>query len=236
MNPVRLVLLPGMDGTGILFEPLLEALPPGVAARVVAFPSSEPQTYLELLPSVLASLEGDGASVLLGESFSGPLALMAAAEAPPGLRGVILGASFVRNPTRLPAWARVAARGPLFRLSGRFVKTGAIIGGDAPPSTLALLEEAHRAVSPGVMALRAREILAVDVREPLRRCPVPVFYLGAAGDRLVRRRSFEEIRRIRPDVVDRWVPGPHMILQARPKESAEAILHFLEALDTPAGR
>ena len=39
---MRLVLLPGMDGTGRLFGPLLAALPPGIDGEPVAYPRDEP--------------------------------------------------------------------------------------------------------------------------------------------------------------------------------------------------
>ena len=42
METIRLVLLPGMDGTGILFEPLLEILPSDLHAKVVSYPVNEP--------------------------------------------------------------------------------------------------------------------------------------------------------------------------------------------------
>jgi pimeloyl-ACP methyl ester carboxylesterase len=93
-----LVLLPGLDGTGILFKPLIAALPPEVSTVVVAYPGEQPLGYAELLPVVLAALPTEHAFVLLGESFSGPLAVMAAATRPPGLVGLVLCATFVQNP------------------------------------------------------------------------------------------------------------------------------------------
>ncbi|WP_457676365.1 hypothetical protein [Thiolapillus sp.] len=37
----HLVLLPGMDGSGLLFEPLLKAIPKGIAVRVISYPGNE---------------------------------------------------------------------------------------------------------------------------------------------------------------------------------------------------
>src|SRR5579863_3225723 len=97
---VKLILMPGMDGTGELFAPLLRALGTSVETSVVRYPPDEPLGYAELLPRVRAELPQSGPFVLLGESFSGPLAIMLAGEAPAGLRGVMLSASFATNPVR----------------------------------------------------------------------------------------------------------------------------------------
>jgi len=39
---MRLLLLPGTDGTGLLFEPLVKALPSCLTAHVVAYPPEQP--------------------------------------------------------------------------------------------------------------------------------------------------------------------------------------------------
>ena len=78
------VLLPGLDGTGKLFAELVKSLDPGVSAIVVAYPRDQPMGYEELdtlVMSVLNKLPPDQRYVLLGESFSGPLAIRIAARA-----------------------------------------------------------------------------------------------------------------------------------------------------------
>ncbi len=79
-EPVTLVLLPGLDGTGILFTPLVVALGNGRRVIVVTYPTSEKaQTYAKLHEVAGAALPPSGPLVLLGESFSGPLAISLAA-------------------------------------------------------------------------------------------------------------------------------------------------------------
>lgn len=62
------MLLPGMDGTGIFFEPLLRALPAELDAHVVAYPPAEPLGYDELLSVVESALPAEP-FVLMAESF-----------------------------------------------------------------------------------------------------------------------------------------------------------------------
>ncbi|HMA00429.1 MAG TPA: hypothetical protein VKP66_20995 [Steroidobacteraceae bacterium] len=80
-----LLLLPGLDGTGKLFAAFLRALGPGVESRVVEYSPDEPLGYEELELRVRAALPRDRPYVLLGESFSGPIAMRIAASAPAGL-------------------------------------------------------------------------------------------------------------------------------------------------------
>src|SRR5262245_59650840 len=93
-----LVLLPGMDGTGDLFAPLLTALPPSLPAKVVRYPTAEPLGYAQLDGVAKAALPPADDFVILGESFSGPLAISLAAEPPSNLKALVLCCSFARNP------------------------------------------------------------------------------------------------------------------------------------------
>ena len=78
-----LIVLPGMDATGTLHDGFINAMAArGIAASVIAYPHDRPLDYRQLLPFVQAALPRDVPFVLLGESFSGPLALAVAARAP----------------------------------------------------------------------------------------------------------------------------------------------------------
>jgi pimeloyl-ACP methyl ester carboxylesterase len=93
-----IALLPGLDGTGLLFGPALDACPDGVRPVVLPLPDLEARSYAELADHLAPRLPKDEPFLLLGESFSGPLALELAARRPDGLAGVVLVASFVTSP------------------------------------------------------------------------------------------------------------------------------------------
>lgn len=227
MEKLTLVLLPGMDGTGILFEPLLDVLPSSFQPHVVRYPSHEPLDYAALLELVLAALPRQGEFVLLGESFSGPLALMAAATAPPGLRAVCLCASFIRSPLWAPRLLRSFALPGLVRTVPFRAQVHAMFGSHATPALSDLLARALTLVTPAVMAARARAILAVDASAALRACAAPLLYLRAMQDRMVSERSSKLITELKPGARVIALPGPHLLLQARPREACEAIERFL---------
>lgn len=98
---LTLILLPGLDGTGRLFSRLAEQLPGELEPRVVALPTDRELGYAELVRHARDQLPQDRLFALLGESFSGPVALRLAAERPPGLVALVLVASFHRRPV---AW------------------------------------------------------------------------------------------------------------------------------------
>ena len=97
-----LVLLPGMDGTGKLFQPFQEALDGRFPTSAISYPKDQYLSYEELKARVAPVLPTGTSYVLLGESFSRPLAISIASSKPAGLRGVILCASFVSRPA--PRW------------------------------------------------------------------------------------------------------------------------------------
>jgi pimeloyl-ACP methyl ester carboxylesterase len=218
-----------MEGTGLLFQPLLGELPSRIQPAVVSYPNSDPRGYAELLPIVLDAVPKDGPFVLLGESFSGPLALFAAASRPPGLAGVILAVSFVQNPLPyLPALARFLARPKLFRLVPLLVELRGEAARGSNPALQRLVLRANRQPRPEVWAARANAILSVRAERALLDCAAPILYLRGESDLVVPARNSRRIRALRPDVEIVSLPGPHLLLQNNPARSAQAIASFVE--------
>ena len=103
---MKLVLLPGMDGTGDLFDPLLSALPEEIEPTVVSYPGSESLGYEELVGIAREAIPADEPYAILGESFSGPIAVSLAADAGTNLVALFLCCTFIRNPSKALAAMR----------------------------------------------------------------------------------------------------------------------------------
>ena len=86
---MKLVLIPGLDGTGDLFAPFVAALGE-VDTQVISYPPDRAMDYAEHEAHVRSLLPREGEYVLLAESFSGPVGIAIAASNPAGLRGLIL--------------------------------------------------------------------------------------------------------------------------------------------------
>jgi len=231
VRPITLVLLPGMHGTGSLFAPFLRELPDWVKPVVVSYPTDRPLDYTGHLDIVMAALPDDRPFVLLGESFSGPLALMAAARHPGGLRGVILCATFVTWPLTLAASvARLLVSLGLFRLKSRRLFVRLLLGRNATDELRALFSGALARLKPEVLDARARAVMDVDCTAALRECRVQLLTMVADNDRIVARRCAESIHRIRPDSEIAHFSAPHLILQCAPTAAVRDICRFMEAV------
>lgn len=229
-----LILLPGLDGTGRLFGPLLEILPDALDVKVIDFPMERHIPFTDLPDFVIPRLPHDRGLVLLGESYSGPLALKLAAHADLDVRGVILTATFARYPSTL--MARVSRFLPLTLLL-RLPVPGFLIkrycfGADDTARLRALLREVLRMNRPGVLARRARQGASLDVRPEARALRLPCLYIEATDDRLVPAKARQDLQLCMPRMRLQRIDGAHFILQARPRECRRAILSFMRELET----
>jgi pimeloyl-ACP methyl ester carboxylesterase len=224
----KALLLPGLDGSGRLFAPLLAAGPRGFVPEPLAYPTDQPLGYDELAGLVRPRLPR-GRFVLVAESFSGPLAVRLAAERPRGLVALVLAATFLHrplDPLLFPVSGLVGAR--LFGMPmPAAVVRHLVAGADAPDAIVAEVRRAIAAVSAEVLAHRSAEALRVDARGALAGVEVPILFLAPTRDRLIRRDAHEDLVAVRPDAEIVPVEAPHMILQRCPHACLAHVEEFL---------
>jgi pimeloyl-ACP methyl ester carboxylesterase len=224
---IPIVLLPGMDGTGIFFEDFAAALPPEFKPVVVAYPDDPSLGYLELEAIARAALPQNEPYLILGESFSGPIAISIAASNPPGLVGLVLCVTFARNPhPLLPLVTAILKPLPAWRLP-RFIQEPNIFGRFNSPYLRAKLRKVRSRVSQKTLKARLESVASIDVTEKLRRALVPILYLRANHDRVVSRASCDYIRNIHPSVEVAELDAPHLLLQTFPQAAKAAIEKFV---------
>lgn len=220
------VVLPGLDGTAALLEEFCSALSNlGVPARAITYPLDRPLGYSELEQVARAQLPPSESFVLLGESFSGPLAIRIAANPPPNLVGLVLSTTFAKAPVRglspLAPFVRFApTRPPMPLLSW------ALLGPWSTPQLQAHLSAALRSVHPAVLRTRAAAALRVDVSVLLASIRVPALQLVASQDRLLAASASEQFAAGLPSCQTITLPGPHLLLQAATQGAAQAVAEF----------
>jgi pimeloyl-[acyl-carrier protein] methyl ester esterase len=228
--PVQLVLLPGMDGTEVLFGPLLRNLPDWLRPTVVCYSTEGRNGYEDLLPKVLHVIDALPRCVVLGWSFSGPLALRVANQRPDRVRAVILCSTFVRAPLAWMPPLRALLRTPVVGAM-RFLRRLPLWLGRPPDDPLrrdkAIL---WQRVPARTLAARARAIAAVDARKDLRDCTRPILYLAASDDTVVPPANLAEVLRERPAVQVATIAGNHFALYANPEAAVTAIEPFVRSL------
>lgn len=225
--PVPLLLLPGLDGTEILLQPLVAALPAWIRPVVVTYPDEGPTGYADLLPCVAAAVNGLGEFVVLGWSFGGLLALQLAAARPDAVRGTILCSTFARAPRPWLARWRFATVAPVVFSIRALRRIRYWVPGFAPSELRRAKAETWRRVGAVALAARSRAILDIDVRAELAACRTPILYLAARGDEVVPQRNAEEILAGARASEIVAIEGSHMALFTHAREAAHVISRFV---------
>ncbi len=199
-------------------------------STIVSYPTDRPLGYSELREFVRSFLPTEEPFVLLGESFSGPIAISLASEQLPRLRAVVLVCSFAKLPG-LPlvgTLLRLASALPFWRAPTPLMAL-VLLGRFRSTPVKAALKRAIKPVTPAVWRARLSAVLAVDETSCLCRIQIPVLYLRASEDRVVFSTASEVICEHMPRTKVIEVEGPHFLLQAKPKESAAAVRAFANA-------
>jgi pimeloyl-ACP methyl ester carboxylesterase len=223
---MQLVLLPGLDGTGLLFSRFVSALGPDFEATVVRYPGNQALNYAEHESIARLSLPRDGPFFILGESFSGPLAISLAASKPPGLVGLILCCTFARNPLLIYARFKSLLGLVPFNLIPKVFQSPFLFGRFSSRSLRSEHREAISQVTNDALRARIKAIFEVDVSAKLQQVAVPVLSLRAAEDRIIPRAASEHIRRVAPSVQVVELEAPHLLLQTIPSTAAAIVSKF----------
>jgi pimeloyl-[acyl-carrier protein] methyl ester esterase len=175
---MQLVILPVLDGTGQLLTDFTDAVLPFFSSvSVVRYPTDRVLDHAALAQFVRRRLPVDEPFVLLGESFSSPLAIAISADAPARLRGVALSTTFDHQP--VPQLARLSPLttfAPVHWLPA-FLLSWALLGSWATPALQNAVTRALHDVSSVVLRERARQAMLIDVRDRVPRISVPLLYL-----------------------------------------------------------
>jgi pimeloyl-ACP methyl ester carboxylesterase len=227
-DSITLVMLPGLDGTGMLFTPLLREFPEGVEPVIISYPVDRVLSYSQLVSYVENMIPDGRKVVILAESFSGPVSIALAVSGRIKLSGLILCSTFIRNPR--PFLTRLFSMLPLFSIMGSwfpgFLIRAALLGGDASDELIGAFRSAVKSVKPAVLSQRFKEISCVNMSDPLKGIAVPVCVIKGSYDMLVPEAALPVPEEAELHVIE----GPHLLLQARAKESAGIIRGFLEKL------
>ncbi|HJX34035.1 MAG TPA: alpha/beta hydrolase [Desulfatiglandales bacterium] len=229
MKEIALVLLPGLDGTGELFGPFMDCIPEGIKPVVISYPRDRRCSYVDLKAIIMEAIPRETDFFILGESFSGPLAIMIAGQRPERLKGLILCATFIRNPFRfVPSWISFISIGYIYRLWPLLIRIRTVYQRDQIKKLARMAIEVIKTVKPEVIAGRVKSIFRVDVEKELRSCDLPILYIMGDEDRLIRKHNFEKIKKIRHDIILKVIKTRHFILQLEPMEAAKELIEFMD--------
>ena len=181
----------GLDWTGILFKPFLSALPIHTDSLIIDYPANEKLSYSELVNYVIDQLPNEKV-VLVGESFSGPIAYQVALLKPDKVVSVIFVATFLNNPRNI--LLKLSSVLPVsFLLSlpiPDFIIKTFLLGRTANEKLISLFKQSIKQISPCILSFRLQEISKLNNNSQL--CEVKSNYIQADNDRLVPNRCIKD--------------------------------------------
>jgi len=218
---LKLVLLPGLDGTGVLFQPLLSILSSEIKVQVIPLKQEAQLTYSEQAKYV-ASLIGKEEVVVLAESYSGLVAYELAKLDHVKLSHIVFVASFIGAPSFI---APIAQFLPMNIVKSGFIPRKFVgkflFGSYASEELVNLFYNSLNKVETNVIKWRLKQV--VSIPEVSEKIDIPCTYMQATQDNLVLKSSLEKFRELCSSLVVEEIDGTHFLLQTNPARSAEVL-------------
>ncbi len=222
-----LVLMPGFEGNGKLFAPLIPWLDSHFSLKVIKYPDlASFQDYIDCAQSQLPAEPGYS---LLAESFSGPVAIALLAQRPGQIGPSVLCSTFARSP--LAMLTKMANQVPqqmfsIGTLSEYCLDVHAEHDEDVSetqPLPLNITEQLDGVVLRHRIAVMSR----IDVSALLPQIEAPLLLLHGQRDRIASELEARLIEQNLPGVKRVDIDAAHLLLQIQPQQCAEHIIRHI---------
>lgn len=229
-SDLELIFFPGLDGTGLSYEPLKKELPDDTQVTLIKYPPDKPLLLPQLVDYAVDQIPKGKPLLILAESFSGPVAVSLLSSIQLNVRGIIFCSTFVKSPRPvLLSLAKYVPISWLFYFPVPDVIFYVFCGGKKlSESVISLFLKIKHIVKPNVIAQRVRMLGDIDVISKLAGLSIPCCYIQAIDDKIVPPRCVEQFQNVLVNLKIKKVKGPHFILQTKPKECAELIMAFIK--------
>jgi len=221
--------MPGLDGTGKLFAPIIPLLEPHFELSIVTYPDLDSfSAYVDCAQNQLPATPGFS---LVAESFSGPVALALMAQRPGEIGPSVLSATFARSPlaalTRMASYVpeQIFSIGALSEFCLDVYASNDEDFSETQPLPLNVMEQLDGAVLKHRISVLSR----IDVSALLPNIAVPILYLRAIRDQIVSESDAQMMQQYLPDVDRVDIDAPHLLLQTRPQQCADLIFNHVQS-------
>lgn len=223
----KLVMMPGLDGTGKLFAPIVPILEAQFDLVFITYPDLNSfQDYIDIARNQLPAEPGYS---LLAESFSGPVAIALLAQLQDQIGPSVLVATFARSP--LATLNRMSNHVPeqLFSIGAlnEFCLDIDAPGDDDFSETQPLPLNVTEQLDGAVLKHRIAVFSRIDVSAMLPHITAPILYLHARRDGILSENDAQMLQQNLPQVNRVDVDGPHLLLQTCPQQCADLIIQHL---------
>ncbi len=226
---MKVLLLPGLDGTGGMFKPFIETLPSEVDVLLISYPPNSRLGYQELTKFVMQQLPEEK-FILVAESFSGYIAYQIALRKPKNLKSIIFVATFLENPRSvllgLSSWLPMN-----YILSvpiPNYIVKRFLLGLSANKKMIALFKESIKQVSPAILSYRLKEIAQLpNSHQP---CKIKATYIQATDDKLIPKKCVESFKKTFAGIKVIQIKASHFVLQVNPLACAEVLVNEVDSI------
>lgn len=222
-----LVLLPGMDGTTLLFEDFIEHC--NSRCLKIPLPQDCKQTHLELSEQIIKRLP-DEDYVLLAESFSVgliPNIIQSVSRRP---KAIVLVAGFLQSPR--PLIISLLCKLPISALTKLLLLKS--LANYFCMNSLDKLQfdrfwKLVLKLDLSILRDRLKEINRM--KSPVYQIDIPTLSVVAKKDRLIPKPISKKLERVFSKISVRNIDGPHFILQVESKATADAVNQFVAGIE-----
>jgi pimeloyl-ACP methyl ester carboxylesterase len=219
--------MPGLDGTGKLFAPIIPLLDAHFDLSIITYPDLDSfPDYVDCARNQLPETPGFS---LLAESLSGPVALALMAQEHGQFGPSVLSTTFARSPlaelTRMSGYIpqQIFSIGALNEFCMDVYASDDEDHSETQPLPLNVTEQ----IDGSVLKHRISVFSRIDVSALLPSIDVPILLLNALRDRIVTGSNAQMMQEYLPRVTRVDIDAPHLLLQTRPQQCAELIRKHL---------
>lgn len=224
------ILLPGLDGSGFLFNDFIKkyhTLDSNLKLEVISLPNS-PLSYEELINYIVEKLPEEDDYGLLGESFSGPIAIHIASRNMKNLKALCLVATFAKTPHWSYSYLSQIIK-YIPKLLTLTKKVGHIILSNSFNKNQQLnLQHSLTQINEETFKSRLMAVSHINYESLLEKIKVPTIIINAKKDLIVDKKVALKLNKIKKSRTY-WIDAPHFILQTKAKEVIDLLtnVHYL---------
>ncbi len=227
--PIKALLLPGLDGTGKLLVDFAQAAPSQISCEIIRY-EKHFTTIDEFVAVAASTLSSETKTVIIAESFSGPIATQMALRFPERIAAIVFAASFVEPP--YGALLRLYSAFPKLALnnltSGNLTSSNLIFGNLIFRRWLvrhcclngvqdkSLIDEALTVVESLDADVIRRRVALLSRVESVAPSTMPVLDFQATDDRVLSHTATTSVAQTFPNAKTVKFHAPHFLLLAQP--------------------
>ncbi|MGB0799301.1 MAG: alpha/beta fold hydrolase [Planktomarina sp.] len=226
-NVKTILVLPGLDGTGKLLDDFAAELADDFDVRVVSYTFD--QTDYDTIFDYVKSLVPERDYIVVGESFSGPLAGMFADAKPKHLKGVVFAATFLSRPSIWPAWCMTLLWAVPFQRKFFLNLIHPMFMGFRPGKKLFdTFLHIMQTVPKATLIARLKTVHKLPRKPYSTHTGLPSLFLCARREWFLSRKSGDFLAHVAHQTC--ILDTPHFLLQKHPKQAANHIRQFIDQL------